>query len=135
MRDDRKKLIFQGIQLRQLLCLFFEEGRLAGDIRLLPQDLQVAAAQLPVLVPHLLLVTRILIFDQQQPVENKKDGKDMVEDIEIIMGLLQVIIIILPYRTDQQVTGHRQGEGKDDVKDPLQEEYRQDPIQDEKKLD
>jgi hypothetical protein len=45
--------------------LLFQQRGLAGDIRLLPQDLQIAAPQLPVLVAALLLVTGVLIFDQQ----------------------------------------------------------------------
>src|SRR5580704_18196993 len=122
MRDHRKKFVLQRIQLRQLLRLRLQQCRLSRDVRLLPQDLQIAASQLPVPVPALFLVSGILVLDQQQPVENKEHREQMIEQVEIIVRVLEAVIIMLPNRIDQQEAGHRQGEGENDLIDIPQEE-------------
>ncbi len=81
MGDDGKKLVLKGIQLRQLVGLFFQQCGLTGNIGFLPQDLQVTPTQLPVLIPALVLVPRILVLDQQQAIKDKEDREQVVENI------------------------------------------------------
>src|SRR5882757_9961207 len=117
------------------MCLRLQEGRFAGAVRLWPEDLGVASAQLPVAVAGLLLVAGSLVLYQQKAIKNKNDGETVVEQEYIVMGRFQPVVIVLPDGADEEVAGHGQGKRNDGIINIPQKEYGQHPIQDEKEFD
>src|SRR5438445_5948140 len=104
--------------------LLLQKNGLLGNLRLMPEDLQIAATQLKVLLMTLLLESAVLILYQQQAVKNKEDSQQVIEDKKVIMCILQPVGIVIPESVLRKITEHRQCETKNDIVYLLQEEYR-----------
>ena len=114
--------------------LILQKSGLLGDLRLMPEDLQVAATQLKILLVTLLLESAVLILYQQQAIKNKEDSQQVIEDKKVIMCVLQPVGKVIPESVLRKITEHRQGEAENDIVHLLQEEDRQNPIQHKKEL-
>src|SRR6185312_515303 len=120
MCDDGEKTVLEGVDLRQFGGLLLEQLLIRCDGFFLFQDA--------------LLIAGILFFDEEEAEKDKYDGHQLVDQVEKWTGRRQLIGVVLADHGQDEIADHRKPEGEQHLADFLDEEHRQDAIEDKEEL-